>query len=538
GDVAAPGAVSPDGRTLAFGMRELDGRNRIWVRGLDEFQARPLDGTDGGSRPFWSPDGREIGFSAGMELRRILVEGGPSMKICDAPAFRGGDWGEDGNIVFTPNSGGPLYLVPASGGTPTPLTELQEGEGSHRYPQILPGGGALYLALAMGGVVGTGAEAENRVKARPPDGGPPVDLLVGASNARYADGQLLFVRGSVLMARPFDPERLEFLGDARPVANEVQYDAAFERAIFSVSGNVLAFQSGAFRGETRLEWYDTSGNRRGSLGEATAQGGARISPDGRKVALAEMNVESGNSDIWILDIERGVRTRFTFTPYSDSMPVWSPDGKQVLYSSAPEGRYELFVKPAGGSGHGERLLAREGNLYASDWSPDGRRVLFTTRSEDRGWDVWSLDLQGDGEPVPLLQSPFDELENDISPDGAWLAYASNESGQPEVYVSRFPSMEGKWQVSEGGAEHLAWAPSGRSLYYLTLGGELMVIDVTPGVDQLSIGVPRRLFGVGGVDEGGQRVLSVSPDGERLLVNVIPDEVAGAPISVIVNWSTP
>jgi len=527
---AAPIAVSPDGSMMVVGALEPAGRNRLWLRSLDEPETRPLNGTDHGLRPFWSPDSRSIGFFAERELRRLDVAGGPVTTICEAVEGRGGTWATDGTIVFAPSFEGPLHAVSASGGEPRPLTGTESLEGSHRYPFFLPDGEHfLYLALDPSGSVGVQEESMQQLYLGSVAGGEPQLLMQGVSNAEYASGQVLYLRGDSLMARPFDPQRLEFTGEARTVASNALYDRGFERGIFSVGGETLVFQVGSSGSDDELRWINRDGTPGPSLPGAISQGNPAISPDGRFAAFFLSN--GGPFSIWLHDLERDLQTRFTLSDETQQFqPRFSPDGRRLAYVSDELGHGAIFVKPVTGSGDAELVLDTGESVNLEGWSPDGRYVLYN----DSYYNILALDLES-GESLTLLDSPFFETLATVSPDGRWLAYTSNESGRNEVYVSPFPSMSGKQQISrEGGAEPV-WNPSGGSIFYRDLFNGVKETEVEASGEELEIGSETLLFHVFARLPLTGSSYDVTPDGQRFLFHGIDEDKARQPLTVMVNW---
>jgi Tol biopolymer transport system component len=538
GDEAAPVAVSPDGGMLVFGTFESSGANRLWVRALDDLEARPLPGTEGGIRPFWSPDGRFIGFFTEGKLKKIEIAGGPALPLTDVTEPRGGTWNRDGIIVYAPGAAGGLLRISADGGTAEPLTELTEEEGSHRYPHFLPDGRHIvYLALTAKGASGTGLESNNKVYAVSLDGDAPRMLLQGAANAEFAGGRLVFYRGGQLVTRPLDPGTLAVADDLETLANDVQYDASYERGLFSVSNRVLAYHAGDFRGKSILQWYERDGTPGEVVGEEMIVRDVRISPDGRYLAYCAL--EGAESDMWVEDIQRRQRTRITFEDEENAAPAWSPDGRFLLYSRTEGADWVLYRKPVSGSGDAERLLGMEGSdISPMHWSPDGRYLVVTvTGNSDDLWAV-RVDEQGnlEGDPFALKNSPTHaELWPRISPDGRWLAYSSNESGRWEVYVTSFPAGQGKWQVSQSGGMEAIWRDDGRALFFRSTANTMMVAQVTARDDRFEIGTVESLFHVYSLSDMDGFNYDVTPGGERFLVNTIAEEQARAPLTVVLDW---
>ena len=529
-------AISPDGRHIAF-IGTQDGQILLWVRPLDSFSAQALTGTegDGGSPvpPFWDPDSRFIGFFAGGKLKKIDSSGGAAQTLCDIPAARGATWNRDGLIVIGTTSG-PLYRVSAAGGEPTPVTALDQSnfETSHRWPYFLPDGRHFLFFVRSGRVENSGVYVGSL------DSKETKRLLPSAIGAAYAPpGFLLFLRIDTLMAQPFDTDKLELTGEPFPVAEHVAYNPVLGRAAFSVSENgVLAFRTGSGQIDQPL-WFDRGGQQIGSLGEAGIYFNLWLSPDERRAAVDRADPQTGANDIWLFDLSRGIPSRFTTDPGSDSNPLWSPDGSRIVFTSSREGVLNLYQKVASGVGNEEVLLKSGEEKVPDDWSADGRFIVFETLNPKTKWDLWVLPMSGDRQPSPFLQTEFNERQAQLSPDGKWIAYTSDESGTRDVYVQTFPAPGGRWRVSTGGGTQPRWRRDGRELFYIAAGRKLMAADVKPGAT-FEAGVPKLLFDT--------RVLTstdfrnhyvVSADGQRFLINSIIEERGAIPISIVKNWTT-
>ena len=528
-------ALSPDGRRMAF-VASFEGRDLIWVRSLDSLSAQALPGTEGAlvqSPPFWSPDSRFIGFFAGGKLKKIDPSGGPPQTLCDIGGPRGGTWNGDGVIVFAPVPFGPLYQVSAAGGEPTPVTALDESdlETAHRWPYFLPDGRHfLYFARSSqaeseGVYVGSLNSKETK------------RLLPTAFNAAYAlPGFLLFLRNETLMAQRFDADKLELTGEPLSVAERVAYNPGLGRGAFSVSENgVLAFRSGGGQINQPL-WFDREGKQIGSLGAAGLYQTLWLSPDERRAAIDRSDPQTGTNDIWLFDLALGIPSRFTTDPAGDTNPLWSPDGSRIVFASTREGVRNLYQKIAGGAGNEELLLKSSEDKVPNDWSSDGQFILYQTFKPKTKWDLWVLPMSGDRQPLPFLQTEFNEQQAQFSTDGKWIAYTSDESGAPEIYVQPFPASEGKWRVSTGGGCQPNWRRDGRELFYIAADRKLMAVDVKLGAT-FDARVPKALFGT--------RVLNLTEfrnhyaptsDGQRFLINSTLEETSTTPISVVVNWT--
>jgi Tol biopolymer transport system component len=528
-------AVSPDGSRIAFAARREDGTTLLYVRPLDSIKALPLAGTEGASCPFWSPDGRMLGFFSAGKLRKIDASGGPPLTLADAPASRGGAWSPEGVIVFAPDQAGPLSRVAAVGGPVTPATQLDEktGEATHRWPRFLPDGQRfLYFSRVVQ------RDEHNGIRVGSLDGKENRFLLNTESNAVYSGGHLLYGREATLMAQPFDLGSLEFRGDPFPVADEVQVDFAFSQMTFAASEDgVLVYQTGQSGIGSELAWFDRSGKPAGVLGDRAPYFVLGLSPDGGRVVVSHLDPRAGAPDLWVYDVARGLRTRFTFDPSPDGFPVWTADGKQVIFSSIRKGknRWNLYRKSVAGTGEDEILLESDRDKYPSQCSPDGRSLLFTSRGDPvtKG-DVWVMPLSGGGEPTPILKSQFSESSAVLSPDGRLIAYESDESSRGEIYVSPFPVPSRKWQASTAGGEKPRWRNDGKEIVYLAPGNKLTAVEVNLAGSDFQVGAAKPLFEIRPQRPGN--VYDMSPDARRFLVNTSIVDQNTQPLTLVVPWT--
>ena len=527
-------SLSPDGRYLAF-VAASEGRNFLWVRALDSLSAQALSGSEGASSPsapFWSPDGRFVAFTVGGKLKKIDVSGGPPQTLCDLSGFRGGSWNRDGVIVFGGVSG-PLYRVSAAGGEPTPVTTLDQTryETSHRWPYFLPDG-RHFLYFVRSNQPGGGGIYVGSLGAE-----EPKRILPAVINAMYAPpGFLIFMRNEALLAQPFDADKLELTGEPLTVAEKVAYNPGLGRGAFTISEDgMLAFRSGSGQIDQPL-WFDRAGKQIGSLGEPGIYFNLWLSPDEKRVAVDRSDPQIGTNDVWVFDLSRGIPSRFTTDPGSDSNPVWSADGRHIIFSSGREGVSNLYRKDASGVG-GEEVLLRTGEeKVPDDWSADGRFVVYEALGQKTKWDLWVLPISGDGQPSPFLQSEFNERQAQVSPDGKWIAYTSDESGTPEVYVQTFPNPGSKLRISTGGGSQPKWRRDGRELFYIATDRTLMAVGVKPGA-AFEAAAPEPLFATRTLTVTDFRShYVVTADGQRFLINSLLEETAATPITFVVNWT--
>lgn len=526
--------LSPDGTLLAFPATDATGKESLWLRPLNSLAAQRLQGTEDAAFPFWSPDNRQLGFFQNEKLRKIDVTGGPPVTICDAPNGRGGSWSENNVIVFSPESSGGLSSVPAAGGTPVPIVEGGPGGAYHnRWPVILPDG--RHILFLRGDLTAPGTSKLGIYVSE--IGSRDLRFLLQAdSGALYSPpGYLLFLRGDTLMAQRFDGMSQKLRGEAFPVAVHVPSPQQFRLGFFSVSRTgMLVYATGTGETGGQLVWVNANGQEVGMVGDPGPRG-PRLSPDGRRVAYVARNPEGSNSDVWLMDLTRGVQTRFTFGPGNNRSPLWSPDGSRIAFASWESSSLNIFVKNTSGVGGAEPLLKNEAEKSPSDWSHDGKFMLYTSVAPKgkTNTDVWVLPLFGDQKPFPYLQTQFMEFGAVFSPDSRWVAYVSDESGKPEVYLSPFPSGEGKWQVSQGGGLLPRWSPDGSALYYIAHvapTAKLMEARIKPQARRLEIGAPRELFRMTGSME-----FSVAPDGKRFLVGKL-EEAASPPLTLVTQWT--
>jgi eukaryotic-like serine/threonine-protein kinase len=523
--------LSPDGRELAFVASDASGESRIWIRPLNSLEPRRLEGSEGASYPFWSPDGRFLAFFARGALYKVAASGGPPQKLCPVGNARGGTWSSSGTILLTPRSEEALYQLPATGGEPKKVTalDLSSREVSHRWPYFLPDGRRfLYLSAAAGRPGIFLGSLDGDEKRRVQSGNTSAILTVS--------GYMLFMRGDTIVAQRVDPVRGEPSGEPLPVAEKVMYDPDTRLSLFSASENVLAYR----RGETTspLRWIDRKGKE---LGRFPPQPGAyrdaTLSRDGRMVAAARWDEETGAPDVWLLDISRGISTRLTHDAAGNFFPVWSPDGRFLVFNSNQQGAFDLYRVPLSGNAEAELILKSDTLKIPTSWSPDGRHIAFHSPGLRGDWDLWVLSLP-DGAAAPFVQTQFDEREGHFSPDSRWIAYASNETGRSEVYVQSFPSSGFKMRVSLEGGREPRWRGDGKELFYLAADGYLMSVPVTTG-GSFQADAPRALFDTpwDSWNLANTFMYDVTPNADRFLFAAPIGEDADPAITVILNWSS-
>ncbi len=533
-------ALSPDGRQLAL-VAITGGRPVLWVRVLDNMVPTPLEGTEGAASPFWSPDGRAIAFFAGGKLKKIAVSGGPAETICDAAFGSSGTWGPDGTVLYTEWGGERegLYRVSSRGGTPSAL-ELRTAAGPEvgiAWPAFLPDGRRfVYLS-------GSFARRPTRTIAVASVDSPEARHAAAADSqpVPVAGSRLLFVREGTLLAQTFDPGGARLLGDPTPLVDLVWYLRPSGSAEFTASpdGRVLAFREPPSPG--RLAWLDRSGREVGAVGPAGFVDNPRISPDGTRVAFEVADPRAGGNDVWIHDLARGVRSRFTLDPLDANQPVWSPDGERLLYGSSAHGRpLHMMIKRADGSGSEEEVVRTNEAQLPQDWSPDGRWILFGDQSPARRprRQLWLLPLEGERRPEPLESAPVSRYDGRFSPDGRSVAFVSEETGRPEVFIAPLRRPGPRQQVSTEGGLAPRWRKDGRELYYFSSQGQLTAVALDASPD-LRAAPPRPLFSLetspGWASAGGGAAVRYDVDtrGERFLCVVGPGSLP--PIVVAIGW---
>ena len=526
-------ATSRDGTRIAYAV--AGGQNSsagIVLRMLDQFDGRVVPGTEGGAFPLFSPDGQWIAYGdlADQKIKKIPITGGTSIALCEGSLQSGGAWSDDGVIVFPSAKG--LMRVSADGGVPEPLTTLDssKGETGHVRPQFLPGGRRVLFTVT--------AQGDPQFAVRELDKPGYRIVTRGGANGQYVgSGHLTFVRGSTLFAIPFNPSRLEVTGGEVPVVENVSVIGPSGTADYSVSASgVLAYFSSPASGGTTLAWADRTGQTKVLPGPSRQSWGTgRLSPDGRLVANGITNERNG-SDVWTFDVERGTLTRLTFGKSTDinDLPIWTPDGRRVIYSGNADGKWGLYAVPADASARPAQLFATEFRAVPRSVTPDGKTLIYSEPGPDKRQRLMmaALPLSGaTAQPQPLHpEAAAAETDAQISPDGRWIAYESTESGGIEVYVQPFPGPGSKTRVSLDGGSTPRWSKDGRELFYWARVpvAKLMAVDVTSGPD-FRAGTPRELF-----RQPSTTTWDITSDRNRFLVE-LSARSTGSTLAIVTNW---
>ncbi len=534
-DIATPStqapldfALSPDGQSLAF-VATASGFSRLWVRRLDKTDAQPLTGTDGASMPFWSADSRSLGFFSNTKLRRIDIAGGAQEALADGFQPGGGAWNTDNVILFSARR--VIYQIPASGGSPVAVTKLDLQQTNHRSPQFLPDGRHFLIFV--------NSSAETRGVYAGSLGDPRLIRLTNADSAAtyLPPDRLLFMRESTMYAQHFDASRLSLSGQPEIVTTNLGNADVYGQAPFSVSATGRIAYRGGAPALRRLTRLDRAGKPLGFVGDADASSlqAPVMSPDGRRIAVDR--TIGGNRDIWLMDVERGGMTRFTFDPNIDGFPVWSPDGSQVAFESNRSGAYDLYAKPANNSGVERPLLEAPGNQWPQDWSSDGRYLLYSEADAHNG-DLMALPLTGtDRKPMVVANSEFSERTGAIAPNSHWVAYDTNESGRFEIVVQSFPVPGAKWQVSTAGGVNPRWNHDGTELYFISPDLKLMAVKVRAVGETLEAQPPQVLFQTHVPTTNAalfRASYAVAADG-TFLVDEVLEQTSTPPITLLLNW---
>jgi eukaryotic-like serine/threonine-protein kinase len=523
--------VSPDGRRIAFVATTPEGTSKLWLRPIDAVAPQPLPGTEGATYPFWSPDSRFIAFFASGQLKKIDVAGGSPQTICEATNGRGGAWNKAGVIIFSQRVSSALVQVSSAGGSPTPLTTLDpsKGEQSHRFPHFLPDGRHfLFVTLT---------KSENAgVYVGDLDSKTIVRVITADSEAWYGAGYLVFGRKNTLFAQAFDPERaLLGSGEPTPIAEQISLGPNTGGLSYSLSETgVLTYVGGAQSAIGQFTWVDRAGRALGTLGQPALVASPSLSPDASRVAIEI--IQDASSDIWVGDVTRWLMARATFDPAADSNAVWSPRGDRIAFASerGSRGFSDIYMRPASGAGGDELVLSTAKAKFPFAWTPDGSAILYLEVAT-KGTELWGVPVVGEHRPFAYVQNGFNLNNPQLSPDGRWVAYASNESGRNEIYVQSYPAPTAKAQVSLEGGNQPRWRRDMKELFYMAADRRLMAVPITAGA-ALQPGPATVLFETHLLDSPltAASQYDVAPDGQRFLM-AVTKQTAEVPVTVVLNW---
>jgi len=534
-------AISPDGHYLAIAAA-VNGKRQLWLRPLDALQAQPMPFTEDATFPFWSPDSRYIGFFAQGKLKKVAASGGPSQSLGDVAESRGGSWGRNDVIVFS-TLGSSIQRVSAAGGIPVNVVKTKDDQ---RFPVFVSDGRRFLYQIRVS------TADKNGIYVASLDGTENRRILPDASSAVFAPpshgeklGHILFIRENTLMAQPFDAARVQPAGDVFPIADGVGLTTNISYAPATVSDSgVLVYQSGGATGggSSQIGWYDRSGKL---LGPVIAPGAIlepAISPDEKTVVFQRMS--GAGFDLWLRDLARGTETRFTSDASRNVTPFWSPKSDRIVFASDRRGVMNLFQKGASGSGQDELLLTTGNTKNTTQWSRDGRFIVYIEVDPKTRFDLWVLPMEGsekERKPIPFLQTEFNEIMGQLSPDSHWMAYTSDQSGRREVYVRPFPPAEGQWTISIAGGEQPRWRGDGKELFYVAADGKMMAVPIKAfvgGKPAFEAGSPVALFDAHIAPTPVNYVFNydVTADGRRFMIDTPASSGAPPMLNVVVNWN--
>jgi len=521
-------ALSPDGQSFVFAGTDAEGATGLWLRRLDQSDARRISGTDDGTYPFWSPDSRFIGFFADGKLKKAAAEGGIAQTICDAPDGRGGTWNQEDIIVFAPYHSGGLYGVSASGGQLTQLTKPDAKNDSHRLPNFLPDGKNVLFYNAD-----VEQQVDNKAGVYDLDinSHQIVPVLLEKTEAAYVKpGYLTFVRDGKLMAQQFNTGTMKFTGPATAIAPSVQFYVERYTGAYSVSQNYLIYLAEDISPMAELTWFDVDGRKLESVGKKSRFSSLLLSPDEKRVLTTYTQTQS--RDLWVYDLNIESNTRLTFKqePYFESGMTWSPDGNKIAYGDI---NGKLFLMNSDSSLTAQPLLRRNEptRWWPTDWSSDGQKIVLETYVSQTGTDIGVFSLK-DQSIQRFQASEHNETHGAFSPDGKWIGYLSNESGRDELYVVPYPGPGGKWQISTSGVTQWEWVDEGRRIYYLSPDRILHSVDINVKGNVIQLGPQTTLFGGQAIPAG---YVAISKDGKRLLISVPIEASIDSGLTLVQNW---
>ncbi len=530
----APPMISPDGRYVVFGgHNEADNSILLYLRALDSNRAVALDGTNDAQYPFWSPDSKWIAFFDRNEgLKKVPVNGGPDQTICPAENAKGGSWSPDGTIVFTPNADTAIMKVSALGGEPVPVTDLQNDDGfdSHRHPWFLPDGRRfLYFARAV-------SDGDGEVRIASIDGDSSRVLMNNAAGVEYSNGHLLYLRKQVLMAQPLDTGSLEFTADPVTVVSDILVISGAAKGAFSSSagGSLVYLRGQKITMSANLVWVDREGQVGEEIPDHDPFNAAVLSPDEKYIALTVYDGIRTNRDIWIYEVERGFKSRFTTAATDERYPLWSRDGRYLYFISNQSDYHKVYRKAVGGSEPAEMILDPGQNTLIWDLSPDDRYLLYSIDGEGTAGDLWVADLTGQDEPRLLRQSPAEDGAARFSPDGHWISFYSQETGSGQVYLAPWPGMEYTRRVSTTTGTWQFWSADSSELVFQDNQGAVFSSIIAAEDGGVRIGAPVPLFAHNGMQYEGP-FIDMTGDTQRFLTVVTTESNPPEFADLVIDW---
>jgi len=534
--------ISPDGKYISFIGVDSAGNEKLWVRPVNSLTARSLANASTEAYPFWSPDSKAIAYFDKSQLMKVSLDAGTSLPICDVSSGRGGSWSPNGTIVISPNPAGGLYKVPSSGGKPEEIIKADTSNKilSLRWPHFLPDGDHFLYSTQSSA---SGSSPIDGIYLSSLSDTASEKLISASSNCQYANGYLLFVRQGILLAQKFDPDKLKLEGEAMPLSENVQYYDVRISGTFSSSlnGNLIYLEQNQSSEKTVL--LDKNGNEIKKLLDQKPNYSVSFSPDGNKIAYSLYDASQKNVDIWTMDLNRNVSTRLTFEKNADIFPAWTPDGKQVTYSSSSKGGvYDSYIKNADGSGDAVLLYKSGNSKLVTDISPDGNYLLYSevnVTNGSSGWDIFALPMKGEKKRIDILSTKFSEQFGTFSPNMKWIAYQSDESGKFQIYIIPFNAISstdkasGKWQVSVDGGTYPKWMDNGKKIFFFTPDNKIMAVDINESGNSLSPGKPYEIFKPG--NNNISRIYAIDKTGTKIIATVPNGQIIQPPVTLVTNW---
>ncbi len=526
-------SISPNGKFIVFVADDSSGNSKLWLRAINSLKAVPLASVDNAAYPFWSPDSRYVAYFSGGKLMKMSLGDKIAVALCDAPSGRGGTWGKNGDIVFSPEPTSGLDEISSQGGEPKVVVKQKSGVLSLRWPYFLPDGKHFLYSTQHSE---SGSSPMDAIFVTSLDGGQGKELLRVSSNAEYADGYLFYVRQSILLAQKFDPGNLDLSEDSKSLAENVQYFDVRISGTFSVSPSGMLVYEEKNPNNEKVVLLDRKGKIVKTVLNSKIWNWASFSPNGRKIAFDYYDPSAKNIDVWTYDIGRGVLTRLTFSTAADVFPIWSPDGQRIAFSSdRTTTGFGCFEKNADGSGEATLICKVGDQAVLTGFSRDGKYALLMVADSAGGGNrtgIWVQPLTGDKKPVPYLTAKYSAALPVFSPDMKWVAYMSNESGKYQVYVAPFGSGSGKWQVSVNGGGNPQWMDGGKKLYFFTPTNRIMSVDVNESGSSISPGEPHLVFSAHSSETS---LLAIDASGSEILAEVPKGKVIPSPITLVSNW---